>query len=145
MIQRIQSIYLLIASLLSAVLTHKLSLWYTIKSNKVVYAFDLLFETSIFQQIIPLLFYGSAIISLASIFLFKNRQLQFSLGRLNLLINLFLLGLLFFLSLTLTGDAEVSDKGLGMFIPFLVILLIILANKAIKKDEELVKSVDRLR
>ena len=39
----------------------------------------------------------------------------------------------------------VSEKGIGMFIPILVILLVVLANKAIKKDEDLVKSVDRLR
>jgi hypothetical protein len=32
-----------------------------------------------------------------------------------------------------------------MFLPILVVLLIVLANKAIKKDEDLVKSVDRLR
>jgi hypothetical protein len=39
----------------------------------------------------------------------------------------------------------VSEKGIGMFLPILAILLIVLANKAIKKDEDLVKSVDRLR
>jgi len=32
-----------------------------------------------------------------------------------------------------------------MFIPIVVIVFAVLANKAIKKDEDLVKSVDRLR
>jgi hypothetical protein len=36
-------------------------------------------------------------------------------------------------------------KGIGLFIPFISFGLILLSNRAIKKDEELVKSVDRLR
>jgi hypothetical protein len=67
------------------------------------------------------------------------------MARLTILINLILLGLLIYVSLTLPGEASVSEKGIGMFIPILAILLLVLANKAIKKDEDLVKSVDRLR
>ena len=77
--------------------------------------------------------------------MFKNRKLQFVLGRLNILINLILLGLLVYVSLNLPGETAVSEKGIGMFIPVLVVLLLVFANKAIKKDEDLVKSVDRLR
>jgi hypothetical protein len=43
------------------------------------------------------------------------------------------------------GESNISEKGVGIFIPILSIVLLVLANKAIKKDEELVKSVDRLR
>jgi hypothetical protein len=32
-----------------------------------------------------------------------------------------------------------------MFLPIVSIVFLVLANKAIKKDEDLVKSVDRLR
>jgi hypothetical protein len=67
------------------------------------------------------------------------------MARLTILINLILLGLLIYVSLTLPGEASVSEKGIGMFIPILAILLLVLANKAIKKDEDLVKSADRLR
>jgi hypothetical protein len=44
-----------------------------------------------------------------------------------------------------SGEAAVSEKGIGMFIPIASIVFLVLANKAIKKDEDLVKSVDRLR
>jgi hypothetical protein len=47
--------------------------------------------------------------------------------------------------LTLSGEAMVSEKGIGMFLPIVAIVFLVLANKAIKKDEDLVKSVDRLR
>ena len=66
------------------------------------------------------------------------------LVRIIIFINLFLLGILIYLSLTLPGEAS-SEKGIGMFLPIVVILFAFLANKAIKKDEDLVKSVDRLR
>ncbi|MDG2152208.1 MAG: DUF4293 family protein, partial [Polaribacter sp.] len=73
------------------------------------------------------------------------RKLQFVIGRLVILINLFLLGLLIYVSLTLPGEISISEKGIGMFLPIIVVLLVVLANKAIKKDEDLVKSADRLR
>ena len=144
MIQRIQSIYLLLAALIAGVLPMYISLWTSVKEN-IIYSATLLQGNSLTEKIVPVLFFGSALISLCSIFLFKNRQLQFVLGRVVLLINLFLLGLLVYLSLTLSGEAAVSEKGIGMFLPVVVILLTAIANKAIKKDEDLVKSVDRLR
>jgi hypothetical protein len=143
MIQRIQTIYLLIASVISGGLIFVFNLWKTLKEN--VFTLDLFQSDSILLKCIPILFFISAILSIVTIFLFKNRQLQFVIGRISILINLFLLGLLIYLSLNLPGETMVSEKGIGMFLPILAILLIVLANKAIKKDEDLVKSVDRLR
>ncbi|MFT7900705.1 DUF4293 domain-containing protein [Tenacibaculum ascidiaceicola] len=144
MIQRIQSIYLLVAGIISGGLTFLFSLWSNSQTNA-IYILDLFSGNSILEKSIPVLFFISALVSFVTIFLFKNRQLQFVLNRLNILINLFLLGLLIYLSQTLSGEALVSEKGIGMFFPIIVILLLVLANRAIKKDEDLVKSVDRLR
>ena len=143
MIQRIQSIYLLVATAVSGGLIFVFNLWNNLKEE--IFAIDLFARESLLLKIIPLLFLLSAIVSFSSIFLFKNRKLQFVVGRLVILINLFLLGLLIYVSLTLPGEVSISEKGIGMFLPILVVLLIVLANKAIKKDEDLVKSVDRLR
>ncbi|WP_417800532.1 DUF4293 domain-containing protein [Tenacibaculum sp.] len=144
MVQRIQSIYLLVAGIISGGLTFLVSLWSNSQTD-VIYVVDLFSGNSILEKSIPVLFFISALVALVTIFLFKNRQLQFVLNRLNILINLFLLGLLIYLSQTLSGEASVSEKGIGMFFPIIVILLLVLANRAIKKDEDLVKSVDRLR
>lgn len=143
MLQRIQSIYLFLASIISGGLIFVIYLWNTLKEQ--IFVLDLFFNKEITLKVIPFMFITSAILSFVTIFLFKDRKLQFVLGRIIILINLFLLGLLIYLSLTLPGEAAVSEKGIGMFLPILVILLIVLANKAIKKDEDLVKSVDRLR
>ena len=143
MIQRIQTIYLFLASIVSGGLIFVFNLWNTLKEQ--IFVLDLFQEELVTIKLIPFMFITSAILSISTIFLFKDRKLQFVIGRVIVLINLFLLVLLIYLSLTLSGETSVSEKGIGMFLPILVILLIVLANKAIKKDEDLVKSVDRLR
>ena len=143
MIQRIQTVYLLLASIISGVLIFVFNLWESIEKN--IFAIDLFASDSLLLRVIPVLFLVSAMLAFVTISIFKNRKLQFVMGRLTILINLILLGLLIYVSLTLPGEAAVSKKGIGMFIPILAILLVVLANKAIKKDEDLVKSVDRLR
>lgn len=136
MLQRIQTIWLLLAVIVSAGLIFVLPLWEN-SAGEFVYAHEVLIALGMFL--------ASAAISLVSIVMFKNRKLQFVLGRLNIILNLFLLGVFVYWSLTLPGEMDISEKGIGMFLPIISIVFIVLANKAIKKDEDLVKSVDRLR
>jgi len=136
MLQRIQTIYLLISAAISADFIFLFPLWETKEGIKVF----------AFQKVLYLsLFLGSALLSVLSIFMFKNRKLQFVLGRLNIILNFFLLGFFVYLSLNVSGETMVSVKGIGMFLPIISIVFLVLANKAIKRDEDLVKSVDRLR
>lgn len=144
MIQRIQTIYLLLIAVISGGLIFVFDLW-TLGSGTQEFVLDLFSKPEFTFKLIPISFFASSLIALISIFNFKNRKLQFVLGRVIVLINLFLLGLLIYLSLTLPGETAVSKKGIGMFLPVLIILLAVIANKAIKRDEDLVKSVDRLR
>lgn len=143
MIQRIQSIYLLLASIISGGLIFVFNLWSS--SERPTFVIDLFKEDSFLLNGISLLFLLSATITFIAIFLFKKRQLQFVFGRISILINLLLLGLLTYVSLILPGEMKISEKGIGMFLPILAILFVVFANKAIQKDEDLVKSVDRLR
>ncbi|GGK19466.1 hypothetical protein GCM10007962_11940 [Yeosuana aromativorans] len=136
MLQRIQTVYLILAAGVSAGLIYLFDLWET-KEGIVVFAND--------NPLYLGLFLGSAALSLISIFMYKNRKLQFMLGRLNIILNFFLLGFFVYQSLNVSGETVVSEKGIGMFLPIISIVLLVLANKAIKKDEDLVKSVDRLR
>ncbi|KAA1243562.1 DUF4293 domain-containing protein [Aquimarina sp. RZ0] len=136
MIQRIQTVYLLLVGILSAGVMAILP-YGTDKNGEALLAQD--------NFLVLGLYVGSAILALITIFLFKNRQLQFVLGRINILLNFILLGVFVYWSLTLSGETVVSEKGIGMMIPVISIVLLVVANKAIKKDENLVKSVDRLR
>ncbi len=135
MLQRIQTVYLLIVILVMALLPFwsYAYLWIEIYEGAFYIKNELLFYV---------IFFGSATLAFITIFLFKNRKLQFVLNRLNILINLFLLGVFVYKVLTLSN---ISEKGFGLLLPVLAIIFLVLANKAIKKDENLIKSVDRLR
>ena len=144
MIQRVQTIYLLIAAILSLGLVFIFNLWITV-DEQTFFAIDAFKVKDLSIKLIPVFFMGSGLLSLITIFKFKNRKLQFVLVRLNILTNLILLGFLVYHLLNLSGETVVSEKGIGSFLPIVVIVLLAIANKAIKKDEDLVKSVDRLR
>lgn len=136
MIQRIQTIFLFVVILLTGVLPFWVNLWSDANGNE-IYADN--------EIMVSGLFYVSAVLAMIAILLFKNRKNQFVLNRLNMILNLFLLGFFVYRSLNLSGETSVSEKGIGMLIPVFSIVFLVLANRAIKKDEDLVKSVDRLR
>jgi hypothetical protein len=136
MIQRIQTLYLIIVVALGAVLPFWVQLW-TDADGSIVFAKQ--------ELAVSIAFYGSAVLALLAIMRFKDRKNQFVMNRFNMILNLFLLGFFVYRSLNLSGEALVSEKGIGMLIPVFSIVFLVLANRAIKKDEDLVKSVDRLR
>ena len=144
MIQRIQTLYLLIATLLSGGLIFVFNLWKN-SDESLYFAIDGFKSGSTMLMVGSALFFISALMTLVTIFYYKRRQLQFVLGRLVIAINFFLLGILVYFAQNLSGEVQISEKGIGLLIPVITIVLVALANKAIKKDEELVKSVDRLR
>jgi hypothetical protein len=137
MIQRIQTLYLVLSFTITGILPFVFPLWSTVDGKEYLFMQN---------QLYVILFGLSTTLSLLSIISYKKRQHQFVIGRLNIILNLILLGLFVYHSLNLSGETPaVSEKGIGMFLPILAIVLLGFANKAIKKDEDLVKSVDRLR
>ncbi|MDP5060304.1 MAG: DUF4293 domain-containing protein [Maribacter sp.] len=136
MIQRIQSLYLIIVAILTGVLPFFFNLWIHVDGTEV-------FANN--EMLISIAFYVSAVLAMWALVQFKNRKSQFVINRLNMILNFFLLGFFVYRSLNLSGETLVSEKGIGMLIPVFSIIFLALANKAIKKDEDLVKSVDRLR
>lgn len=144
MLQRIQTLYLILSAILSGGVIFLLSFWKD-NNDKVYYLLDLLNETDWKLNTLLIVFVLSSLMSFISIFKYKNRKQQITINRLNIVVNFYLLGIIVYHLLTVPGENEISEKGIGLFIPELVIILLVLANKAILKDEKLVKSVDRLR
>ena len=132
---RPQTYYLIGVLLINGILPFVFPLWKL--DGKEVYFMSNVAYSSLFGL--------SIVLSLLSILSHTKRQQQFVMGRLNIILNLILLGLFVYHSLNLSGETLVSEKGIGMFLPIISIVFLVLANKAIKKDEDLVKSVDRLR
>jgi hypothetical protein len=90
----------------------------------------------------------AAVVALYSIFRYDNRLMQIKLGALNSL----LIGgtLIACLVLTINGDEMIAngEKGeylIGFYLPAVGLILNMLANRFIRKDEALVRSADRFR
>ena len=136
MLQRIQTIYLVISIIIMAMLYA----WFPIVMDE---AGQIIISRN--EPLVFGLIFVSIALAIIAILSFKKRQLQFVLNRLNIISNFVLLGVFVYRSLTLSGETLVSEKGIGVLLPIISIVFLVLANKAIKKDEDLVKSVDRLR
>lgn len=91
------------------------------------------------------------IVALAALFLYKNRSLQMKLGKLNILLISLQIAAIVMYSDTVkmavgpnVNDVLVSFK-FGAVIPVISLILTYLAIRFIKKDDNLIRSADRLR
>ena len=139
MLQRIQTLYMTLSVLVTGALPFVFELWTLKTDNQATAVF--ITTSALYLSLFGLV----TLLTIISIFSFKKRQNQFVFNRLTMIFNFILLGFFVYRSLNLPGETMVSEKGIGMFLPAISIVLLVLANKAIKKDEDLVKSVDRLR
>ena len=146
MIQRLQSIFLLLASGACFGLFGS-----DVADSKVKLAGSDLFSDASFNVFDSPILIGAfalaGLLFLADIFLFKNRPLQIKLAS----VALFIAGMgvgsgiyEYFTDIAAdTTDAVVPDFGLAL--PLLILLFGVLARNYIRKDEKLVRSADRLR
>jgi hypothetical protein len=88
----------------------------------------------------------SILLSIVAIFMFKDRKRQIRITRWNVLFLIgFMVYLLLFLYLIIGIDLASIHLGWGALMPILAIAFALMANNKIKKDEALVKSLNRLR
>jgi hypothetical protein len=155
MIQRIQSIYLLLTTLASVLFLSSDFLRFTEKEGikfimnfKGVYRISgeqsleqigKMIPVSVISVIIPL-------ISVLAIFLFKHRKLQVKLTFAIIILEFILIALIiYYWSVYIKSYGTQLSPGFWVFIPFIIIVLSFLAYLGIKKDENLINSYDRLR
>ena len=135
MIQRIQSVYLFLAAVLNG--TIFFNVLYTHAMNDP-------------QQWVGLGFTAvliiSALFSIVCIFFYKNRsrQIKWTGGAIALQTIAFGWGVGIYISLGGFG-AFLWDETIGIAILFIALVATIMARKKIKDDEELVRSMDRIR
>jgi hypothetical protein len=157
MIQRIQSLFLLIAFLAAAALFfYPLAGIYSQMETYefYVYGFKNLGEGSSvisFMTTFPVLLLNIlvAAFSIGCIFIYKNRITQMKIVRLAILLEIIFLALVFFVyekiietKLHATYD-EIIWR--GIYAKLISLVFLVLAYRSIMKDEKLVRSVDRLR
>lgn len=154
MLQRIQTIFLILVALcMLAVLGFNIRLWET--STGFINLTPFYLETStgadntllyMPYMLIAILAVASATLAIFEMTRFNNRLLQIKLGALN---SLFMAGtvvLMFILSNQIADDQQDPGKlGISLFLPVAAMLFNLLANRFIRRDEKLVRSVDRIR
>lgn len=141
MIQRIQSVWLLLAGI-AGLLTYKLPIWSgTLQDGSIKHFLGnenlLYFAANI----------ATCLLAFVAIFLFKNRKTQKSLSWAGVLLSLVLIGL----EVWLVNDYKTSMNFMqsswqfGAIMPILMVVFFFLAISGINKDEKLIKSLERLR
>ncbi|MBW6477923.1 MAG: DUF4293 domain-containing protein [Bacteroidales bacterium] len=77
---------------------------------------------------------------------YKNRLLQIKLGKVNILMHMVMIvSAFFYIDSIKKGMEDFFSYGVAIIFPLLSMILILMANRAIRKDEDLVRSADRLR
>ena len=131
MIQRIQSIYLLIAVISMTLISFKVPIYYL--NETLFMAQD---DTKLFVLTIV-----GALFSLLGLFMFKNRKFQMKLIRLTVLIQM-IIGIRMFM---LFIKFEVVLNNSFLFLMVFTLITLIMAYRGVKKDDDLVRSIDRIR
>ncbi len=127
MIQRIQTLYILLAGLL-------LGLFWWLHP----------FYSSYLCDIYEYTVWITGIVLFINLFLFSIRPVQIKLGWISLILLILLIGLRIYDAVTSGGDF-IPEKDVWWILPVVSIVFVKLAINAIRRDEDLVKSVDRIR
>ncbi len=140
MIQRIQSIWLFLAALLTAA-TFKLSFFSGNKlnaTNNIKEWIEFIASNNAITMILAVVI---AIASLIAIFMYKDRKRQLLITLVTAIVAIIQIALYFNSKSTFTE----ASLNLGSLISFAIPMLLFLAVKAIYADEKMVKNADRLR
>ena len=139
MLQRMQSVWLLLAAL-SAFLTIKFS-FYSGNIETAGQPSSFQYLTAGFNILILIITIALVCIASIDIFLYKNRKLQARLAILGILLSL----LNIFLYFKQIPKFAIGNYDLTAILVFLIPVFFFLATRGIFKDQKLVKSLDRLR
>lgn len=147
MIQRIQTVYVLMAAIITALLFN--FDFAELAVNGELYVFDatgiLHGEEVVFDGLPVMGFIGLIILlHIAVIFMYKNRIRQIRVLAFTIILLLGLIGVMFYFLHAGFENPEVAYK-IPLTFPLIAAILDYLAIRAIGKDEALVRSLDRIR
>ncbi|SFD85216.1 DUF4293 domain-containing protein [Thermophagus xiamenensis] len=155
MIQRIQTLYLFFAALLTGSLFFfslaemaNMQEYYELTWRGIFRIEQDASETLVIPGIaLSILTIATTAVSFFTIFLFKKRILQIRLCGLNMGFLPGLSGLIYYMGKTGAKNLGVTDLSfnLPLILPLIALILVFLAMRAIGKDEALVRSIDRIR
>jgi hypothetical protein len=155
MIQRIQSLYLLLTTIASSLFLTggylslvnssgyeaivRFSGVYVVSSGGGYGTVIHLFPVPVISVLVP-------VIAAVTILLFKNRKLQKQITLLNIFLELILIiSAVILLMPVVENNSAILKPGYRIILPLLSLAFLVMAYIGIKKDDKLVKSYDRIR
>lgn len=145
MIQRIQSVWLLLAALVNVALFY----FCLYSAHEVVNGIDMTTCLRVNDHYPTMLIaLVTIVLPLVTIFMFKNRKQQMRMAILAIIINVG------FISAVLMRVGNMTSKmptpvngsyGVGAVLPVIAMIFLFMAIRGIRKDDKLVRSTDRLR
>jgi hypothetical protein len=147
MIQRIQTIFILVAGLLTGSLyVQKFADIIVNDELHIFNAFGILKNQELISNGLPItLFIGIiTLLHFVAIFLYKKRILQMRILGFTMILLLGLFGMFFYFTYASFEEVKVAFK-VAVALPVVCVILDWLAIRAIGKDEALVRSLDRIR
>lgn len=150
MLQRIQSVFLLLAAAAMLVATVTPLALFRFYADQVVFeAMGVYLNGQLNDSTWGLFVIGAAssVLALFTVFLFKRRMLQirFSIFNIVLMVGFYLYFGFIVYKLASAEELQFQKVGVGIIMPAIAIILTILAIRKIGADEMLVRSLDRLR
>lgn len=155
MIQRVQSLYLFLTTIISFLFLNGSILSFINKTGSVIKITltSILRDTEgqgteTIEKVLPLtiILILVASVAMVTIFLFKNRNIQLWFSRILIGLVSGLILVLCYYSYLIISEYECKIvPGIKMTLPFILLILSVLAYRGIRKDDNLVKSYDRLR
>lgn len=150
MLQRVQSIFLLLASGAMLVASAAPLATFLFNGDRVVFeAMGIYLNGNLSDSTWGLFAVGaiSSILALLTVFLYKNRMLQIRLSIFNivLMIGFYLYFGFIIFKLHPVESLQFQKVGVGIIMPIIAVILTVLAIRKIGADEALVRSLDRLR
>ena len=152
MIQRIQSIWFLLATLTICCLFFIPMVTTTVGNTEYYIIASGLYQkignaTTVLKDSLYLLILTAvvAIMCFVNIFNFKNRKYQKRIAYVNILL---IIGLSFWcgqFAKNIPGNLETATYPMGMFLPVIAIIFCLLGVRGINNDDKLIRSADRLR
>ena len=153
MIQRVQSIYLLLAGIFPAITFFAPILHFTGENNQGLTMYSLGYDAALYPEMAGAKLYALAavtllmvLIPLITIFRYKKRRAQMQIINVT-----FFFILAWYLIYGFEAFSVMNETGMSLSLdvcalfPLLSTIALLMARRAIKKDEDLIRAADRIR
>ena len=156
MIQRKQTVFLLLSAIALGLLFYfPLATFIGDKDSLILYVYKIVSLVPDHAPDVPTYFLMPLLslnilmilLSVVTVFMFKNRLRQLNFVRINLILLLIMIAVFFFYDVNVLEEVSggVVQYETGAYFPLIAFIFFILAYRGIMSDERLIRSADRLR